>query len=212
MKNYEELFCKRFSISQQIDDKFAELYNTNGLYDSIKYLKDIGATRLDMESYNIKYRISEWTKDKLSDQEKIAFLNELMGFKDYVKKVKIARNEKFNLPEVFIETIEGDIRAIQFSDYVPDVKEIFPFIEKDERHGNCYDFAYDISLNLGVPNHIVTGYIYGYSDKAKFLHSWVEVVLNGEEYVIDGTLMQFLIKKVIIYFNMLNQLQKLVIR
>ena len=34
----------------------------------------------------------------------------------------------------------------------------------------------------------MTGYIYGYSDKSKFLHSWVESTINDEEYVIDGTL------------------------
>lgn len=65
---------------------------------------------------------------------------------------------------------------------------MFPFIENNERFGNCYDFAYNISLNLGVSNQIVTGYIYGYSDKSEFLHSWVETTIKDEEYVIDGTL------------------------
>lgn len=52
------------------------------------------------------------------------------------------------------------IRAIQFSSLAPEVKNLFPFIESDKRFGNCYDFTYNISLNLGVPNQIVTGYIY----------------------------------------------------
>ena len=58
----------------------------------------------------------------------------------------------------------------------------------DERHGECYEIAHEISLNLGISNNIVTGYIYGYTDKSKFLHSWVETTIKGEEYVIDGTL------------------------
>ena len=188
MKNYNELFNTRFKTSQQIDEKFAELFNTSGLKEGIKYLKQVGATELDMDNYNIKYRISEWTKDSLSNKEKIAFLNELRDLGDYILDIKVEKNEKFNLPEVKIETTKGIIQAIQFSSVAPEVKNLFPFIESDKRFGNCYDFAYNISLNLGVPNQIVTGYIYGYSDKSKFLHSWVESNIKGEEYVIDGTL------------------------
>lgn len=188
MKNYNELFNTRFKTSQKIDEKFAELFNTSGLKEGIKYLKQVGATELDMDNYNIKYRISEWTKDSLSDKEKIAFLNELRDLGDYILDIKVEKNEKFNLPEVKIETTKGIIQAIQFSSVAPEVKNLFPFIESDKRFGNCYDFAYNISLNLGVPNQIVTGYIYGYSDKSKFLHSWVESTINDEEYVIDGTL------------------------
>ena len=188
MKNYNELFNTRFKTSQQIDEKFAELFNTSGLKEGIKYLKQIGATELDMDNYNIKYRISEWTKDSLSNKEKIAFLNELRDLGDYILDIKVEKNEKFNLPEVKVETTKGVIRAIQFSSLAPEVKNLFPFIESDKRFGNCYDFAYNISLNLGVPNQIVTGYIYGYSDKSEFLHSWVETTIKDEEYVIDGTL------------------------
>lgn len=188
MKNYNELFNTRFKTSQKIDEKFAELFNTSGLKEGIKYLKQVGVTELDMDNYNIKYRISEWTKDSLSDKEKIAFLNELRDLGDYILDIKVEKNEKFNLPEVKIETTKGIIQAIQFSSVAPEVKNLFPFIESDKRFGNCYDFAYNISLNLGVPNQIVTGYIYGYSDKSKFLHSWVESNIKGEEYVIDGTL------------------------
>lgn len=188
MKNYNELFNTRFKTSQKIDEKFAELFNTSGLKEGIKYLKQVGATELDMDNYNIKYRISEWTKNSLSNKEKIAFLNELRDLEDYILDIKVEKNEKFNLPEVKIETTKGIIQAIQFSSVAPEVKNLFPFIESDKRFGNCYDFAYNISLNLGVPNQIVTGYIYGYSDKSKFLHSWVESTINDEEYVIDGTL------------------------
>lgn len=188
MKNYNELFNTRFKTSQQIDEKFAELFNTYGLKEGIRYLKQVGATELDMDNYNIKYRISEWTKDSLSNKEKIAFLNELRDLGDYILDIKVEKNEKFNLPEVKIETTKGIIQALQFSSVAPEVKNLFPFIENNERFGNCYDFAYNISLNLGVSNQIVTGYIYGYSDKSEFLHSWVETTIKDEEYVIDGTL------------------------
>lgn len=188
MKNYNELFNDRFKRSQEIDETFAELYNSEGLKSGINYLKQIGATELDMDNYNIKFRISEWTKKDLLNNEKINFLNELKSLKDYVIDVNIETNTKFNLPEVVIKTTYGIIRAIQFSSFAPEVKELFPFIEDNNRFGKCFDFAYKISMHLGLPNEIATGYIYGYSDKSKFLHSWVEITIKGEEYVIDGTL------------------------
>lgn len=188
MKNYNELFQNRFKKSQVIDEKFAELSNTEGLESGINYLKQIGATKLDMDNYDIKYRISEWTSNKLSNHEKINFLNELKNLKDYVIDVNIETNDKFNLPEVIVKTTDGAIRAIQFSSVVPKVKEMFPFIENNQRWGKCFEFAYYISMNLGLSNEIVIGYIYGYSDQSKFLHSWVETTIKGEKYVIDGTL------------------------
>lgn len=195
MKNYEELFHERFDKGQKIDNTFVDICNVEGLKNGIKYLQEIGATCLMYEDFHIKYALSQWTKNTLASEEKREFLNDLKRFKDYVIDVDIETNNVCNLPEVVITTKEGEVRALQFSAIVPQVKEFFPFIETDERFGKCYDFAYNISLNLGKANEIVTGYIYGYSDKAEFLHSWVEVTLRGEEYVIDGTLNAMINKK-----------------
>ena len=195
MKSYNELFYERFHKSQEIDEEFARILNEKGLLEAINYLKNIGATTLDMNNYQIKYRISEWTKNKASNKEKESFIYELLQLKDYIKNINISKNNKFNLPELSIETTKGTIRAIQFSSIAPKCKEKLPFIETDERHGKCYDMAREISLNLGISNNIVTGYIYGYTDKSQFLHSWIETTQKGEEYVIDGTLNALINKK-----------------
>lgn len=42
-----------------------------------------------MDNYNIKYRISEWTKKDLLNNEKINFLNELKNSKFKFKKGKL---------------------------------------------------------------------------------------------------------------------------
>ena len=52
----------------------------------------------------------------------------------------------------------------------------------------CFVKALRIATHLGIENSIVTGYCYGYSDKSRFLHSFVETTLDGKEVVIDGTL------------------------
>ncbi len=192
MESYNELFINEFHKSQEIDEKFSQLNNTIGLKKAMSYLEEMGAFTLDINdyisNYQIKYRISEWTKDTLSDNEKLEFLNELKALKRYIIDISIKINSKLNLPELIIKTMMGDIRVIQYSKINPAIKDLFPFILDNRRYGKCYDFAYEISSNLNIPNKIVTGYIYGYSVKSQFLHSWVEVNIKGEEYVIDGTL------------------------
>ena len=77
---------------------------------------------------------------------------------------------------------------MRLSQYKTKIKRIIPNIEDESRFGNCYIYAYYISVGLPLPNNLVTGYIYGYSDKSKFLHSWIETNIKGEEFVIDATL------------------------
>ena len=209
MKNYNELFNERFRRSQEIDENFSKIMNEEGLLEAINYLKSIGVTTLDMDNYQIKYRISEWTKNKTSNEEKERFINELLKLKNYINKIDFTTNEDFSLPELSIETTKSPIRAIQFSSVAPKCKEKLPFIETDERHGRCYEMAQEISLNLGIRNNIVTGYIYGYSNKSKFLHSWVETTIKGKEYVIDGTLNSLINKQGYYFMQHANPISKI---
>lgn len=43
-----------------------------------------------------------------------------------------------------------------------------------------------ISKNLGKKNKLITGYVYGTTEKSNYLHSCVEVDIKGTMYVIDG--------------------------
>ncbi len=188
MKSYDLLFQAPFRQSQQIDDTFVDIANSKGLKAAINYLKQIGAQTLDMVNFIIKCRINEFTDSNYNQREKEENIRELLDLKDYIKKVEIINSEKLKLPQVLIETIEGTIKASQFSSINPDIKEIIPFIECSDRLGKCFKLTYLICLNLGIPNSIVTGYIYGYTDKSQFLHSWIETTINNEDVVIDGTL------------------------
>lgn len=188
MKNYEQLFQARFNKSTELDDKFIDIWHNEGIDQAINYLKSIGATWLDIEDYMITYKISEFTKSCYNEEEKEDLINSLNKLNDYVTSAKVQYNDVLKLPEAVIETTKGKIRAIQFSKLSKEVKEVIPCIEDDGRFGKCFDWAYYICLNLGIPNDIVTGYVYGYTDKSKFLHSWIETTYKGEEWVIDGTI------------------------
>ena len=106
----------------------------------------------------------------------------------FIKNASIGFNEHFKLKEALIETTEETIKVMQFSSLKSTIKELLPEIDTDDRIKKCFNYAYEISRNIGVKNEIVTGYIYGYTDISKFLHSWVEINYKGQDYVIDGTL------------------------
>lgn len=190
MKKYIQLyekFAEDTKDSQKMDEMYVNICKTQGQRAGILYLKNIGAKWLDIDNYAIRYRISEWTKNDVSAECKMDLLNELLNY-DNVQDARIENNEKMKASEVVIDTNEGSIRALQLSSIMPKIKDKFPFIEGNERFGKCFEFAYQIALHIPIPYEIVTGYIYGYSDKAKFIHSWIETTINGNDYVMDGTL------------------------
>ena len=148
MKSYDELFNDRFHRSQEFDNKIYEILVKEGFEGVINYLKEIGATSFDITNYYIVSLISEWTKAASLLHEKDKILENLKKLEGYVIDAKVQTNSELNTPELVIETIRGVIRVSQFSTLVPDVKQVFPFIEEDERFGKCYDFAYTICLCL----------------------------------------------------------------
>ena len=83
-----------------------------------------------------------------NEEEKEKSLKELLKIKDYVIDIKIEENNKIGIPEVSIQTTDGLVCAMKFSAYMPKIKKIIPEIETEGRFGNCYKYAYYISLGL----------------------------------------------------------------
>lgn len=188
MKNWREFFEEPFEKSQELDNTFAKICDEEGLKKGIDYLISQGATKLDMDSYEILYYINEFTKNKYSEEEKENIILNLKKKDKFIKNATIGFNDHFKLQEALIETTEETIKIMQFSSLESNIKELLPEIDTDNRIKKCYNYAYEISRHIGIKNEIVTGYIYGYTDISKFLHSWVEINYKGQDYVIDGTL------------------------
>lgn len=188
MKSCKELFEEPFDKSQELDNTFAKISEEEGLKKGIDYLISKGATKLDMDSYEILYYINEYTKNKYSEEEKENIILNLKKKEKYIKNVTIGFNKHFKLKEALIETTEETIKVMQFSSLESTIKELLPEIDTDDRIKKCFNYAYEISRHIGIKNEIVTGYIYGYTDISKFLHSWIEINYKGQDYVIDGTL------------------------
>lgn len=182
-----ELFHKPFNRSTEIDDTFAEIWRTKGIKEAIEYLKSVGATTLDIKSYEILYKLNECTKKKTTKEEQKRLIESLIDGEE-VLSAKIEFNEEKNMDEIQIETIDGPIRQITFSELADEILEDLPELETDKRAGECYRLTHAINRHLGLTHEMVTGYIYGYTDISRFLHSWIELTYKGEEYVIDGTM------------------------
>lgn len=191
MFNLEEFyrdFHKPYELSTQIDNTFAAIHNEQGLKPAIEYLLSVGATKLDKDNYEITYKINEYTKETTSPETKQKLISSLKRLTNYIISADIIYNEKKKKEEIVIVTTNGEIRVIEFSSLAPSIKTDLPQITTSDRNGKCFDLAYEINRRLGLPHTIVTGFIYGYTDKSRYLHSWIELTYKGEEYVIDGTL------------------------
>lgn len=97
--------------------------------------------------------------------------------------------------------IEGDVLHVsskemsfdveKLSVLEPDILRRLPDIDKPSRGGKCHPYGVLATIFYSKTDdfdtYFVTGRIYQLSPEAKYLHSWVEVLFNGEVYVIDPT-------------------------
>ena len=143
-----------------------------------------------------RFLAKEYMENKklCTNEEKEQLLKSLIDDKE-VFKAEIKYNEEKDMDEVILETISGTMRMFTFSDLSDQVLEELPELVTNEREGQCYRLTYNINRHLGLPHEMVTGYVYGYTDISKFLHSWIELTYKGEEYVIDGTMDALIDKK-----------------
>lgn len=117
------------------------------------------------------------------DDKQIDFLkNMILNLKGYIKSIEF----KENPAQIIFTTNKGKIIASKLTEVYPNFKHIRG-IETRERHGTCHASAAAVSKNLDNQNKVATGYVYTFGEGYKYLHSWVEVEIEGEWFVIDVT-------------------------
>ena len=99
----------------------------------------------------------------------------------WVKDIKIEENH------VLIDTEKGLINFQLINESLPECKDDLRLLTGG-RKGYCHSDAVKMSTMLEKENAVVTGYVYGMADKAKYFHSWVEMSNDGKDYVIDYTM------------------------
>ena len=177
---------KKFKELYIVPDKKSENWDKKAFkYGAEKNVKKLEAhldtaDQLYMDEYQISSALDSFTDKTVPEKEKLRLLNDLKNI-EYIDSVKVDKLK------VSIKGKDFKLIAFRLSDCIEELKED-KNIETKNRKGKCHVKSMEISLRLGYQNDIVTGYIYGLSNKAKYLHSWVEFKnLKNMEFVIDYT-------------------------
>ena len=178
-KNFNFIFTEPDKKGQEWDMKFF-LYSTQG--DKKKLSEHIcTAHEIYLREQRIYSVINDFTSDVKTKEEKEQILNKLLR-ENFIKDVK----QENGILE--IETNDGIILVLALTEFIPEIKKIDSNLGTEKQRGKCHEKSIFLSNNLGIANDIVTGYVFGYSDKSKFLHSWVELKIKDKDVVIDYTL------------------------
>lgn len=135
------------------------------------------ANHLYFDEYFIYSTILKLNNNDFSEDEK----NHLI---DSFNKSKIVKFITKQNDYISINTRANCIKFAKLSDIIPetlnDKNDKRSVVRKDK-----FSAEY-ISQLLSFPNSIVTGYVYGISDKSKKMHTWVEFRNNNnQDFVID---------------------------
>ncbi len=166
-----------FSLEDCADwnKKFNKATHDNNKKEIMSLLSE--ANHLYFDEYFIYSTITKLNNNEFSENEK----NKLI---DSFNKSKIVKFTSKQNDYISINTRANCIKIAKLSDIVPetlnDKNSKGSVVRKDK-----FSAEY-ISQLLAFPNSIVTGYVYGISDKSKKMHTWVEFKNNNnQEFVID---------------------------
>lgn len=135
------------------------------------------ANHLYFDEYFIYRTITKLNNNEFSENERNSLI-------DSFNRSRIVKFTSKQNDYISINTRANCIKVAKLSDIVPetlnDRNDKASVVRKDK-----FSAEY-ISQLLTFPNSIVTGYVYGISDKSKKMHTWVEFKNNNnQEFVID---------------------------
>lgn len=186
-KNFNELFVKPDQESKEWNDKVFDYLEQEDIEKLGKHLDT--AEELYPEQRQLYTAINTFTLEDESIEEKERLLK-LLEQADFVEKLK------YNASSIRLDTCDGKrVLATRLTHIIPALKIEDSDITSEKRKGQCHEKSIIISKSMDMDNDVVTGYIYGFSNKAQYLHSWVEMLFNGQEVVIDYTLNIFMNKE-----------------
>ncbi len=135
------------------------------------------------EYYQDEWRICTAIEGYTSIGEK----EEREGLLFRLKSIPWIKDIKIEAKRVLMDTEKGLIRFGLINETLPEYKDDLQLFTTG-RKGFCHRDALKMSTMYEKENHVVTGYVYGIADKAKYLHSWVETTIDEKDYVLDYTM------------------------
>ena len=168
---------KTFSLEDCADwnKKFDKATHDNNKKEIMSLLSE--SNHLYFDEYFIYNTISKLNKGTVNLEKKQELINNF-------NKSKIVKFVTTQDDYISINTRANCIKVAKLSDIIPetlnDKNDKGSVVRKDK-----FSSEY-ISQLLAFPNSIVTGYVYGISDKSKKMHTWVEFKNNNnQDFVID---------------------------
>ena len=167
-----------FSISECADwnRRFKNATVRNSKSEIMNLLNE--ANKLYLDEYYIYSTISSFNTGKSTFSKKEELIVAL-------KKCKSIKNVYKQSDYISIDIKDINIKVAKLSDIIPEVA--IDRINKNNTPIREDRFSVEyLSQLISFPNSIVTGYVYGISDKSKELHTWLEFKNNhNQEFVVD---------------------------
>ena len=207
-EKYRELFD---SIKgTQLDLEYNRIKNTGTDLEYDEFIKKNNIKETYDEDFMIYSLFSDQTLENKPLGEIRYLYLKLLSSKDYIKDIKVVNNEKANTNQLIIDTTKGKITLLPLTEAIPKAKEVYPVLETIARANTCFSNSLNISLSLSNrDNDVVTGIIHGLTDKSKYLHSWVETNLFGEDVVIDFTMNAIINKEGYYQFRHAEEIERI---
>lgn len=202
--NSQRLFYDVDEESAKWDQKIFDLGMASDYKGFKKHL--CTANELYMDEYQLMGAIDSYFADDIPEEDKNRYIEGLKLSKAF-KKVKVGKDEI----RVTMKADKKEIWAKRVTGRIPETKEFMPEIAtKEGREGQCHFLSMRLARALPFYADVVTGYIYGMSDKAKYLHTWVEYKNNkGVERVIDCTMNALMPKESYYYLRQAKAVQRI---
>lgn len=159
--------------------------------------KLLAGAKISLNNYMLRDLFTKFTYD----EPNMEFIEKIL--KDLIKgNPKTYKTVEMDSDKIIIESAEGMIIAAKLTSYFPAFKDILPDIGNEKRVGKCHTYAIKtaISWNLPIPIKVATGYIKPFSNKDKILHTWLEIVDENKNYVLDPS-RNLLMNKKAYYIN-----------
>lgn len=137
----------------------------------VYYIDDIIDLLID------KFTLSQCNVEKLEYYRAL-----ILKYAKYIKDIQI----DYEKGVIKFKTVKGNFTALKLTSAYPEMK-MFDILETEKRYSRCHTDSVDLSVLLKNRNKVATGYVSTFSEFSRFLHSWVELNIDGKPCVIDTT-------------------------
>ncbi|MBP3581732.1 MAG: hypothetical protein J6J33_03155 [Clostridia bacterium] len=179
-KEFHAKYIKPSLESQKWDDKYRTLSKSNDIMAFIGHMQT--ATEFYFDDAYICAVIKNFTFSSVTEERKNSLAERL------IKDGHIVSAEINDDSVQFVKPNGTNITFVPLTQIFPNLR-YKKELESDERSGRCHQGSLNLSqFEFDFEHSVVTGDTYNLSNKSKYLHTWIETTLGGEEIVIDYTM------------------------